>query len=140
MSQINSGRVLLGGLVAGLVLNIGEFLLNGVLFGKEMEDIFRSFNVPPPGGSFFVAAILLTFALGVFIVWLYALIRARMGPGPKTAIIAAVILWFSVYVYTGILNTLLFRTPLKLVVIGIVWGLAEYILAALVGGWLYREA
>lgn len=31
MNKINFGRVLLGGIVAGFVLNIGEFVLNGVL-------------------------------------------------------------------------------------------------------------
>ena len=140
MNQINFGRVLLGGLVAGLIMNIGEFLLNGVVLGKQMEDIFRRFNVPPPGGNFFIVAILLTFVLGVFVIWLYALIRPRMGAGPKTAIIAALILWFGVYVYTGIINTVLFGFPMNLVLIGIVWGLAEYILAALAGAWLYKEA
>ena len=31
---MNYGRVILGGLVAGLVLNIGEFLLNGVILAQ----------------------------------------------------------------------------------------------------------
>jgi hypothetical protein len=36
MKKINMGRVLLGGLIAGVVLNIGEFLLNGVVLAKSM--------------------------------------------------------------------------------------------------------
>ena len=83
MSQVNFGRVLLGGLVAGLVMNIGEFLLNGVVLAKQMEDVFRRFNVTPPGGSFFVVAILMTFVLGIFLVWLYALIRPVWVRGQK---------------------------------------------------------
>ena len=31
MSRINLGRVVIGGLLAGLIINIGEFILNGVL-------------------------------------------------------------------------------------------------------------
>ena len=40
MGKINFGRVLLGGLVAGLVINIGEYLLNGVVLAKQMEGTF----------------------------------------------------------------------------------------------------
>lgn len=34
MGKINLGRVLLGGLVAGVVYNIGEAVLNMVVIGK----------------------------------------------------------------------------------------------------------
>ena len=37
MTNINVGRVLLGGLVAGVVLNIGEFILNGLLLAETMR-------------------------------------------------------------------------------------------------------
>ena len=39
--KINFGRVLLGGLVAGVILTIGEWLLNGVVLHKEMEEFFK---------------------------------------------------------------------------------------------------
>jgi hypothetical protein len=37
MGNINIGRVILGGLVAGLVLNVGEFLLNGIVLADQMK-------------------------------------------------------------------------------------------------------
>src|SRR6266481_1988424 len=80
MGKINFGRVLLGGLVAGLVINIGEYLLNGVVLAKQMEGTFRKMNVPAPGGNFIAIAVALTFLLGILIVWIYALIRPRLGP------------------------------------------------------------
>jgi hypothetical protein len=139
MSNINYGRVILGGLVAGLVLNIGEFILNEVVFKKQMEEMFARLRVPPPGGSFIACAVGLTFLLGIVIVWTYALIRPRLGPGPKAAIVAAVIAWFGIYFYAGIFNALLFGIPASLLIIGMVWGLVEYALAAIAGAWLYRE-
>jgi hypothetical protein len=139
MNNINFARVILGGLVAGLVLNIGEFLLNEVLFVKQMEDMFRRLNLPRPGASFIITAIGITFLLGIVIVWLYAMIRTRFGPGPKTAIIAAFVIWFCVYFYCGILNATLFGVPTTLMLIGFVWGIAEYIIAAIAGAWLYKE-
>ena len=56
MGKINFGRVLLGGLVAGLVINIGEYLLNGVVLAKQMEGTFRKMNVPAPDGNFIAFA------------------------------------------------------------------------------------
>ncbi len=139
MNTINFGRVILGGLVAGLVLNIGEFLLNEVIFVKQMEEMFRKINVPRPGSAFIVTAIGITFLLGIVMVWLYAMIRLRFGPGPKTAIIAAFVIWFCVYFYSGILSGTLFGIPTWLMLAGMVWGIGEYILGALAGAWLYKE-
>ena len=139
MNNINFGRVILGGLVAGLVLNIGEYLLNEIVFVRQMEDMFRRLNLPRPGGSFIVTAIAITFLLGILIVWLYAMIRPRFGPGPKTAIIAGVVIWFCVYVYCGILNATLFGIPTNFLMIGMVWGLVQYVFAAIAGAWLYKE-
>jgi len=137
---MNYGRVLLGGLVAGLVLNIGEYLLNGVVLAKQMEEAFRRFNVSPPGGSFIAVAVVMTFVLGIVVVWLYALIRPRLGPGVKTAIVAALIAWFGIYLYTGILNGILFSVPTNTIIIAIVWGLVEYAIGTIAGAWVYKEA
>ncbi len=139
MNKINYGRVILGGLVAGLVLNIGEYLLNEVVFKQQMEVMFKRLGVPAPGGSFIAIAVAITFLLGILIVCLYAMIRPRYGPGPKTAICAASVIWFCVYVYCGILNAALFGISASFLIIGMVWGLVEYALAAIAGAWLYRE-
>ena len=36
--RINFGRVLLGGLVAGLILTIGEYVLNDIVLARQMGD------------------------------------------------------------------------------------------------------
>lgn len=140
MNKINLGRVLLGGLVAGVILNIGEFLLNGVVLAKQMEEDFRRMNLTMPGTSFFVIAVVMCFVLGIFIVLLYALIRPRCGAGPKAAIVAALIAWFCIYLYVGIFNMQLMAIPLNTMLIAFAWGLVEFVLAALVGAALYKEA
>ena len=61
------------------------------------------------------------------------------GWGPKTAICAALVIWFCVYIYCGVLNAALFGIPTNFLIIGFVWGLVEYALAAIAGAWLYRE-
>ena len=40
MKNINLGKVLIGGLLAGLILNVGEFLLNDVILGAHRQAPF----------------------------------------------------------------------------------------------------
>ena len=140
MNKINFGRVLLGGIVAGVVLNIGEFLLNGIILAPHIEADMKRMGLTPPGNGFAVLAITLTFILGILAVLLYAIIRARLGPGPRTALVTALILWFCVYAYSGTVNMLLINIPPKLILMILGWGLLEYALGLLAGAALYRES
>jgi hypothetical protein len=140
MGKINVGRVLLGGLVAGIVLNIGEYLLNDKVFGAQMKAEMARHNYPMPGGNAIVIAVVMTFVLGIVIVLGYAAIRPRFGAGPKTAMIAALFAWFGVYFYTNILFWAFGLVPNNMLPIALVWGLVEFIVAALIGAWLYKEA
>jgi hypothetical protein len=138
--NINLGRAILGGLVAGLILNLGEWVLNGVILHDQMNDFFKRCGFPQPGTNFLVIAVAITFVLGIVIVLGYAAIRSRFGPGPKTAIIAALFAWFGVYVYQNVIALGLGMVPMKLVVIALAWGLVEYIIATMIGAALYKEA
>lgn len=140
MNKINMGRVLLGGLVAGLVLNIGEFLLNGVVLASQMKAFNAQHNFAEPGNNFLITAVLLTFLLGIVLVLGYAAIRPRFGPGVKTAIIASLFGWFGIYFYSGIFYAMLFGIPIGTCAMIIVWGLVEYIIATIIGAWFYKEA
>ena len=137
---MNFGRVLLGGLLAGLVLNIGEFLLNDKVLGPQMTAFFSAHGFHDPGSNFIIIAVVMTFLLGIVTVFLYALIRPRLGPGPKAAIVAALIMWFGIYLYSGVINMFLFGIPMNMMIIAFIWGLVEYIIATIAGAWLYREA
>jgi len=140
MNKINPGRVLLGGIVAGIILNVGEFLLNGIILRPHIEADMKRMGLTPPGNGFAVLAITLTFILGILAVLLYAVIRARLGPGPRTALLTALILWFCVYAYSGTVNMLLINVPRKLILMILGWGLLEYALGLLAGAALYRES
>src|SRR2546426_12462249 len=126
MNRINFGRVLLGGLVAGLVINIGEFLLNGVVLHSQMEADFKRMNLTPPGNSFVAVAVGLTFVFGIVAVLLYAMIRSRLGPGPKTAIVSALILWFCFCAYSGTINMIFFAIISNILLIIFYWWLVVY--------------
>lgn len=140
MGAINTGRVILGGLVAGLVMNIGQTVLNLAVLGKQSEEAMKRLNVEPPGGGTIGLYVGLTFLVGIALVWGYAAIRPRFGPGPKTAVIAGVFVWLLSRLLPSIIYMVSGMLPGSLVMTAAAWGFVEVLLAALAGGWLYREA
>jgi hypothetical protein len=140
MGKINFGRVLLGGLVAGAILNIGEWVLNGMVLHQQHQEFLRRCGFPGPGQRFLVIVVPITFVLGIVLVLGYAAIRPRFGPGPKTAVIAGLFAWFGVAVFNNIIVTGLGMVPTNVLAIVLGWELVEYLLAALVGAALYKEA
>lgn len=139
MNKINVGRVLLGGLVGGLVISIGNFLINRVLLRDAMNAEFSRLHVAEPGNDFIVKAVVMTFILGIAIVYLYAAIRPRFGAGVKTAICAGLIAWFFVFLYTRVLLGMVMGMPMDLIVKGTALGLIVYVIGAIAGAWLYKE-
>jgi hypothetical protein len=139
MGHINFGRVVLGGLLAGLVINISEALLLGVVFAAEMVAMLAAKNKPPINGSMIGMFVLLGFGLGVVLIWLYAAIRPRLGPGVQTAICAGLMVWGLAYLYPNLTAFIIRLFPRRMLVVQTVWGLVELMIAATAGAWLYRE-
>ena len=139
MGGINLGRVILGGLLAGLVINIGETILNVVVLAQAMEDVLKARNLPVVGGPAIGGFVFFAFILGIATVWLYAAIRPRFGAGARTAIIAGLAVWYFAYFYRASANTLMGMYPAKLAAVGVVWGLVEICLASIAGAWMYTE-
>ena len=140
MAGINMKGVIGGGLLAGLVINISETILNVPVMGAQMEASLAERNLPAVGGGAIGVFVLGSFIIGIVLVWLYAAIRPRLGPGPKTAVTAGVLVWFLAYLWPQVGLTAMGFMPANLVVFSVVWGLVEVILAALVGGRIYKEA
>jgi hypothetical protein len=139
MGGINFGRVVLGGLLSGLVINISEFLLNGVVFAQDIDAAMRRLNLPPVGGNAIAIFVIFGFVLGIAAIWFYAAIRPRFGPGVKTALCAGSAVWFFAYLYPNIGQAVLGFFPVGLITISVVWGLVEILLATTAGAWLYTE-
>ena len=140
MRSINWGRVFLGGLLAGVVTNISEFILNDVVLKKEHEESMRAMNKSVEATGQQVATfIVLGFAVGIALVWLYAAIRPRFGPGARTAARAGVIAWFFMTLVQCVVMWNLGLFTQRLIMITLVWELVGLIVAAVVGAWAYKE-
>ena len=140
MGHINFGRVILGGLLAGLLINISEFILNAVVFGEEMNAALAALNKPPMDNSMVIWFVVLGFGIGFMTVWLYAAIRPRFGAGVGTAVCAALTIWGLAYLYPNLFIMIMNLFPRRMMAIGTVWGLAEVVIAGIAGAWIYKEA
>jgi hypothetical protein len=139
MAAMNTGRVIGGGLVAGVVINVVEFVMNGVVLAAPMRDFYAKMGVAEPGGAAMAWFIVLGFVLGILIAWTYAAIRPRFGPGPKTSFCAGVAVWVGCALVPIVGWTLMGIYPPWLGVVGLIYVFVELFLAALVAGAMYRE-
>ena len=139
---INTPRVLAGGLVAGLVMNVSGFVVQGMLLGKRMEAEMVAVAPTLQGkgmdGASMAGRVISQFVIGILLVWLYAAMRPRFGAGPRTAMFAALVIWLCGFVfyldwlYLGMMSAGLYA----IVSIAMVITLA---IAAWLGGMIYKE-
>ena len=139
MGKINYGRVVLGGLLAGVIITAGEYLLNEVVLAEDMAAVMTNLGLSVPGGQQIAGFIIMTFVLGIALVWIYAAIRPRFGAGVKTAIIAGVVGWLIGSCLPTAAFTIMGVYPAHLAALGCLWGLAEYLIGTVAGAWVYKE-
>jgi hypothetical protein len=145
MPPVDTHRVLLGGLAAGLVMNVSEFVLHALVLaedGRRLLDQWRRLGVPVrEDAALLLQLIAATFGLGLLAVWLYAAIRPRYGAGPRTALRAGLAVWALSYLYSGIYVWAgIGAVPPVLTWLPVAWSLVEVPLATLLGAWIYRES
>ena len=142
MTSMNVGRLILGGLVAGLLMNVGEAVVHGGVLNADGVALIARYQLPNQSSpAALVSLIAMTFGLGIAAVWLYAAIRPRYGAGPRTAGIAGTAVWFLAHAWAGVYIGMGFMglVPPKLAFVPNVTGLPEAIIATLAGAWCYRE-
>jgi len=139
---INTGKVLIGGIVAGVVMNAIDFIVNMFIVGARMKaetDAFKpGLSDQMMSASTMVSYIVMDFVLGIALVWTYAAIRPRFGPGIRTASYAAILFWLLAcifllgYLHMGMMSTGLWFTFAFL-------GLVNFLLSAWAGAKFYTE-
>src|SRR5213080_4306504 len=137
---LNWGRVILGGLLAGLVLNVVDFVYYGMVMKQDMAAAMQALGKPPIPDSMIWVFAVWDFVMGIGLVWLYAAIRPRFGPGAKTAVIAGLALWFFIGLMSAIGEAPMGLFPARLYAIGAVVALIKIPLACVVGAYIYTEA
>ena len=138
MGKINLARVFLGGLLAGLIINIFEYVLNGVMFASQWDAYMKVLGrqMRPGAIPFFIVS---TFVAGIGMVWLYAVARPRLGAGPKTAALTGIAYWFFAYAIPDANSIAANVAPGRLTLTISLILLVGVIIASVCGAWLYKE-
>jgi len=96
MARMNTGRLILGGLVAGVVANGLDYVINAFLMKREMDDMIQRLNLNQiVVNDSMLTWVIVDFVWGLLLVFTYAAMRPRFGPGPKTAVVSGATLWIA---------------------------------------------
>jgi uncharacterized membrane protein len=141
MGKINWTRVLLGGLIAGVVGNIFEFAVWVPLVGRSLSATLQALGHPMQETvATTVLIVVLIFVMGILAIWLYAAIRPRYGAGPGTAALAGA----AAGVFMAVVPDLAWGLTLRLIP-ATVWvedavvGLVALVVMTVLGAWVYKE-
>ncbi len=141
MASINLGRVVAGGLVAGVVANAIDFVTNTYVLASDIAAWAPTRNLDPAAmnsGPVAATWIVVDFVFGLLLVSTYAAMRPRLGAGPKTAILAGLALWVAVtivlfgFTQMGVFSMALF-------VKGSIAALINTLAASVAGAAVYKE-
>ena len=142
MGKVNLSRVILGGVVAGIVIDVCEGILNGVILKQQWADVFTSLGKASDTLSVkqIVAFNVWGLVAGIITVWLYAGLRARYGAGPRTAILAGLTVWALAFGLATAVPVFFHLYPVGLGLTSVGLEAVEMILAGLAGGAIYKES
>jgi hypothetical protein len=140
MGKMNWNRIILGGILAAVVMMLLSALEMVTLQRPWLEAAVEMLGPQTDADWWrFIAAFgILCLVGGIMSVWLYAAIRPRYGPGPKTAAIVGLATW----IVTSAVDWFWASTgfvPSQGMTIPILAFLPILILVAISGAWFYKE-
>jgi len=142
--NMNRKKVLLGGLAAGVVLNFIDYLSNAVILADRMRADANAFKpglgdqMAAMSGSQIAGYVFFDVIVGILLVWTYAAIRPRFGPGARTAVYVGLLFFvFGLILTYGYKEAGMMSPSLWYTYSGI-W-FVNLMLASVVGGRVYSE-
>jgi hypothetical protein len=138
---INTSKVIVGGIIGGIVANVIDFISSTYILGGMQTAAMTKLNpalAVKPSGTQIAGFLILDFVWIIATVWVYAAIRPRFGPGPKTAAYAGIASWVIGSTVAGFFCVLgLFGSDLF--VAASVVALINAIVSTMVGARFYTE-
>jgi hypothetical protein len=141
MGKINMGRVIIGGIVAGLVGDVLGYVVDGMLLAPQWADGMKALGRTEFSSNQWIWFNALGLVDGIALIWIYAAIRPRFGAGAKTAVCAGLVVWvvgallpnLSIMWFGGLFSH-------QLTVMTTLGGLVEILVGAIAGAALYQES
>ena len=142
MERINIFRVLLAGLIASVAFIIIEFIFEGIAslaFGFNEAELAKQYfpDIILSGTRYQIINVIYLISTFTFTVWLYAALLPKFGSGPKTAIIAGLVLIALIVLFlVNQINMGIY--PLKPALLSLIFGIIEFPLSIVAGATFYK--
>jgi len=140
MKKIHTGRALLGGFVAAVIIDLIEGVVNGALLKADwaaaMQALGKSGEVD--GGAIAIYNIV-GLLEGIIGVWMYAALTSRYGTGSKTAAKAGLVVFALASVLPNLMWVPAGVIPSRLMTIAVMTDFFAILLGVTFGSLLYRE-
>lgn len=142
MAAVNVRKIFVGGLVAAVVMLVVDGATFFLFMREAVEANAARLGLDPAamtGAAGMVGWVAMEIIWGMLVVFTYAGIRPRFGPGPRTAVIAGLIPWIAVFTVMFSQTQGGFMT-MPLFWQGALLGLVAVIAGTVAGAWVYTEA
>ena len=137
MGKINWARVAPCGILAGLVWIVLSSITTAFV-ASDFEAAVSGGRLSAPTDDSIAFLFIVNLVMGIWAMWLYAAIRPRYGPGPKTAVVTGLSWWVIGSLIDATWAFFGFVVP-RAVLASMAGSLPAIIIAAVVGARLYRE-
>jgi hypothetical protein len=141
MGKINVGRLIMGGIVAGIAIDLLDYFVDGVWLAPRWASGMALLGKTGFSSTQIIWFNVLGLLSGIAAIWIYAAIRPRFGAGLKTAIIAGVAVWIigTLFPNVGFMYVpRLFSEHLTLYTT--LGGFVEVVFGTVAGASVYRES
>jgi len=138
--KFDIGKLVAGGILAGVVMNICDYVSSNFILVNDWDRVARLRNMDMAvlgGTASLVTNIAVDFALGFLIVFIYAAIRPRMGRGPATATVAAFLAFLPEALYMATLASAFYTWDVYVRSQALM--LVSYLAGGISGAWIYSE-
>jgi hypothetical protein len=141
MGRIKYSRVISSGLVTGAICTLLKGVVEEPFFDRRFFEALQNAGSPIQHElpvTFLVVAVVATFAIGVYAMWLYALLVPWYGVGAKTTIIAGFAVWLLIAIIDCVWASF-GLIPAKALLAPVLCAIPEIVLALFVGARFYSK-
>jgi hypothetical protein len=137
---MNTKRIVIAGIGAGVVVWIVDCVANAVVLRDRYPQLVKAgIFLEQPRLPFFPLWTLVMLGLGLGLAWLYAAVRPRLGPGPKTAAAIGFVVGLMIYTPSNLAQASWSMAGRFVPFVWFVFGIIGTVAGALVAGALYKE-
>ena len=141
MGNINIGRWIIGGVLAGVIIFIVDGVLNGIILADQWAEAMTALGKTAPGQTAgeLVGFLVFSLVVGLVALWIYAGIRPRFGSGVTTAVYAGIATWLLTNAVPNAFVLTVGLFPAGLIWTVIIVGAVQMVIASVAGAYLYQE-